>query len=136
MKALDKLTNTERAYLFEQLFPDDLQQIVEFINKEAELFIEHKDYVYSEWDEGLITADFWYSLVANCQISYLKNGNRLHRNPRTFRDQLFDGYDALFSIHALLHYTEQPQCSKKMKYAIYFLFGESKLINIDLTSKP
>jgi len=134
MKTIDKMSNIDRAYLLAQLFPDDLKQLTEFIKEEAERYTEKKEYVYSQWTEGLITAEFWYRLVESCKRTCTTNGTRLYRNPRTFRDQLFDGYDALFTINALIHFTEKPECSKKLKYAIYFLFGDSKLVIIDLKS--
>ncbi|WP_426477526.1 hypothetical protein ACP3T3_20245 [Chryseobacterium sp. CBSDS_008] len=134
MKALDKMSNIDRAYLLAQLFPEDLKQLTDFIKQEADLYTVKKAYVYSQWTDGLITAEFWYRLVENCTRICSSNGTRLYRNPRTFRDQLFDGYDALFSINALIHFTEQPECSKKLKYAIYCLFGDSKLVMIDLKS--
>lgn len=132
MKPLERMTNTERAYLLAQLFPDRLQEMTNFIKKEAELFIANKDDVYQKWNEMIIDADFWYRLIANFERRYTKNGTRLHRNKQTFRDQLFDGYDALFSIHALIHYSEQAECPLKLKQAIHLLFGEQKLVLIDL----
>jgi len=134
MKPLDKMSNLDRAYLLAQLFPDDLKQLTEFIKTEAERFTEKKEYVYSQWTEGLITAEFWYRLVESCKRACANNGTRLYRNPRTFRDHLFDGYDALFSINALIQFTENADCSKKLKYAIYCLFGDSRLVQIDLKS--
>ncbi|REC62265.1 hypothetical protein DRF65_11165 [Chryseobacterium pennae] len=135
MKPLDKMSNLDRAYLLAQLFPDDLKQLTEFIKTEVERFTEKKECVYSQWTEGLITAEFWYRLVDNCKRTFANNGTRLYRNPRTFRDQLFDSYDALFSINALIHFTEETACSKKLKYAIYSLFGDSRLVMIDLNSE-
>lgn len=132
MKALAHMTNTERAYLLAQLFPDRLQEMTDFIKKEAELFSVNKEYVYQKWNEMIIDADFWFKLIADFERGYAKNGTRLYRNKRTFRDQLFDGYNALFSIHALIHYTEQPECPLKLKQAIHLLFGEQKLVLIDL----
>ncbi|MCQ9634128.1 hypothetical protein MP477_04070 [Chryseobacterium sp. WG23] len=136
MKTLDKMSNLDRAYLLAQLFPDELKQLTEFIRKDAERYTDKREYVYSQWTDGLITAEFWYRLVENCKRACINNGSRLYRNPRVFRDQFFDGYDALFSINALIHFTEQAECSRKLKYAIYFLFGESKLVMIELKSEP
>lgn len=132
MKALAHMTNTERAYLLAQLFPDRLKEMTDFIKKEAELFTANKDEVYKKWNEMIIDSGFWYRLIANFERRYTKNGTRLHRNKRTFRDQLFDGYDALFSIHALIHYSEQSECPLKLKQAIHLLFGAQKLVLIDL----
>ncbi|WP_312508947.1 hypothetical protein [Chryseobacterium culicis] len=136
MKTLHHMNNLERAYLLARLFPDELKALTEFIKKEAELYISNREQVYSQWTERHITADQWFEFISNFERRYSKNGTRLYRNRRTFRDQLFDGYDALFTIHAVIHYTEQKECSRDFKYAIYMLFGSQKLFNINLNLKP
>lgn len=132
MKTLQHMNNLERAYLLARLFPDELKALTEFIKKEAELFINNREQVYSQWTERHITADQWFECISNFERRYNKNGTRLYRNRRTFRDQLFDGYDALFTIHAVIHYTYYSQCTKELKHAIYMLFGSQKLIDINL----
>lgn len=132
MKALSKMTTIEKADLLAKLFPEELQILSEYMAKEAELFQVNKELVYKQWTEGLIDADFWYRLIANFQRKYTVNGKRLYKNTRTFSNQVFDGYDALFAIHSLIHYTEQQECTKKLRYAIYLLFGETKLVTIPL----
>lgn len=135
MKPLHQMNNLERAYLLARLFPDEPKALTEFIKKEAELFISNRDQIYSQWTEKHITADLWFNFIDNFQRRYSRNGTRLYKNKRTFRDQLFDGYDALFTIHSVIRYTDQEQCSKELKHAIYMLFGSQKLININLEQK-
>ncbi len=132
MKKLEQMSNLDRAYLLANLFPDELQGLTEFIKKEADLFIKNRVQVYQQWTEKNIDADLWFRFIDNFQDSYSKNGTRLYRNKKTFRDQLFDGYDSLFTFHAILHYTEQKACSSELRYAIYMLFGTKKLIDIHL----
>ncbi|MFC5873221.1 hypothetical protein SAMN05443633_11258 [Chryseobacterium arachidis] len=132
MKPLHQMNNLERAYLLARLFPDELKALTEFFKKEAELFISNIEQVFNEWTEQHISADQWFNFIDNFQRRYSRNGTRLYRNKRTFRDQLFDGYDALFTIHSVIHYTYQEQCSQELKHAIYMLFGSQKLINIKL----
>ena len=136
MKPLDKMTNTERGYLLAQLFPEELKTLTEFIKQEADLFNQNKELVYTQWTDGIIYVGFWYKLIANLEHSFSTNGARLYQNKRTFRDQLFDGYDALFTIHALICYTERKECSHKLRYAIYLLFGDEKLVLINLNTQP
>ncbi|WP_353151546.1 hypothetical protein [Chryseobacterium sp.] len=135
MKPLNKMDNLDRAYLLAKLFPDELKPLIEFMEKEAELFIMNREQVFEQWTEQHFRVDMWYKLITAFQYRYEKNGTRLYRNARTFRDQLFDGY-ALFTIHALIHYTEQSQCSYELKNAIYMLFGPAKLIDINLNPQP
>lgn len=126
----------DRAYLIANLFPDELKKLADFMKKESESFRKYKEKVVTNWTEKHITAEFWYKLITDFEIAYHKNGARLYRNKKTFRDQLFDGYDALFSMHATIRFAEQKECSCEMRYAIYMLFGTQKLIDIDLNSEP
>ena len=132
MKTLHKMNNLDRAYLLARLFPEELKGLIEFFKKKAELFINNREKVYRHWTEQHISAEHWFEFIDNFERRYNKNGTRLYRNRRTFRDQLFDGYDALFTIHAIIHYTEHKECSRELKHAIYMLFGSQKLININL----
>ena len=131
MKTLNKMDNIDRAYLLAKLFPEGLEELTEFIKKEADFFNKHRSQIEKQWTEQHITVNQWFEYIANFERRYAKNGTRLYRNKRTFRDQLFDGYDALFTIHATIHFTEQIECSQEMKYAIYMLFGSKKLVTVN-----
>lgn len=130
------MNNLDRAYLIANLFPDQLKNLTEFAKKEAEFFQNNKVQIVKNWTEKHITAELWYNLITFFERRYEKNGARLHRNKRTFRDQLFDGYDALFTIHSIMHFTEQKECNRELKYAIYMLFGSKRLIDINLNPAP
>ncbi|WP_185286288.1 hypothetical protein [Chryseobacterium indologenes] len=132
MKTLHHMNNLDRAYLLARLFPEELKALTEFIKKEAELWHNHRAEIEENWTEKDIDVSMWFDYIANFERRYLKNGTRLYRNKKTFRDQLFDGYDALFSMHATIHYTEQKECSRELKYAIYMLFGNRKIVDITL----
>ncbi|EFK36052.1 MULTISPECIES: hypothetical protein [Chryseobacterium] len=132
MKTLHHMNNLDRAYLLARLFPEELKPLTEFIKKEAELWHNHRTEIEENWTEKDIDVSIWFDYIANFEHRCLKNGTRLYRNKKTFRDQLFDGYDALFSMHATIHYTEQKECSRDFKYAIYMLFGDRKIVDINL----
>lgn len=132
MKTLDHMTNLDRAYLLARLFPQELKAMTEFIKKEAEFWLDHRPEIEKKWTEKHIDVNLWYEFIANFERRYLKNGTRIYRNKRTFRDQLFDGYDALFAINATIHYTEQKGCSQEFKYAIFMLFGCRKIVDLNL----
>lgn len=130
MKTLQQMDNLERAYLLARLFPDELQVMTQFIKKEAELFNRNREQVFNEWTEKNIDANRWYDFINNFERRYDKNGARLYRNKRTFRDQLFDGYDALFTIHCLIVYADSTFCNLKIKQAIHLFFGNHKFLAI------
>lgn len=136
MKTLHQMNNLDRAYLLASLFPEDLRPMTEFIKKEAELFTKYREHIVAHWTEKNIDTNLWFGFIANFERSYAKNGTRLYRNKKTFRDQLFEGYDALFTIHALIAYTDQKECNRELKHAIYMLFGPQKLIAINFNPAP
>ncbi|MDR2270476.1 MAG: hypothetical protein LBF27_06160 [Sphingobacterium sp.] len=130
MKALEDMTNLERAYHLAKLFPHSLMELTTFIGKEIELFKSNRELVYNAWTEDIITVSFWYQVMGNIERVLSKNDSKLCRYARRFSDQLFDGYDAFFSINALIHYTEKEECGRKLAFAIHLLFGEQKLVQI------
>lgn len=132
MKALHQMNNLDRAYLLAQLFPEELQGLTEFIIKEADIFTNNRDQIINDWTEKHIAANLWFEFIANIKRACNRNGTRLYRNKKTFRDKLFDGYNALFTIHATILYTKQDHCSREFKYAINMLFGTQQLIQINL----
>lgn len=135
MKTLNQMDNTDKAYLLAKLFPDELQGMTEFIKIEAELFIRNREQVYREWTVTHIDANRWYDMISNFERRYDKNGTRLYKNKRTFRDQLFDGYDALFTLQCLIEYAEGRHCNQQLRQAIHLFFGNQKFIKITLNDR-
>ncbi|ANF50285.1 hypothetical protein A0O34_07040 [Chryseobacterium glaciei] len=128
MKALERMNNVEKGKFLADLLPEELPNITRFIEQEIQGFMKSEDHNKSIWKGTLITADFWYSLVRNVEKAIQKCGSRLHKNHRWFADQLFDGYNALFTIHCLIEYATKAECNHKLKQGIHFLFSEAKLI--------
>lgn len=54
----------------------------------------------------------------------------LHRSPRVFSDQLFDGYNAIFLTNSLIEYADREACKPQMKQAIHLFFGEQKMMDV------
>jgi hypothetical protein len=131
MKTLTEMNNVERAYLLAKLFPDDLKVLTLFIGSEIERFRIKEEYFRSIWaDQTIITVDFWYSLINNTERVITINKTRLYRNPKTFAQQLFDGYNAIFAINSLIEYTETAECNPKLKEAVYLFFGVHKMLEV------
>ncbi len=128
MKTLEKMNNVEKGKFLADLLPEELPEITHFMEQETQRFLNDKQKIRSNWTGTLVTSDFWYSLVRNVESKLKKYGSRLHKNHRWFADQLFDGYDALFTIYCLVEYANRQECDHKLKQAIHLLFGEAKLI--------
>ncbi|MBT2621946.1 hypothetical protein [Chryseobacterium sp. ISL-6] len=130
MKSLEKMNNVEKGKFLADLLPEELPNITLFMELEIQHFLKDEQKIRYNWKATLVTHNFWFQLVTNIDQFLKKYGNRLHRNHRWFADQLFDGYEALFTIYCLVEYTEKPECNHKLRQAIHLLFGEAKLILI------
>ena len=131
MKALKEMNNVEKAHLLAKLFPEAIKELALFVGEECERFKKHEKYMRSIWaDKTLITANFWYGLVDNTERILKRHKVMLHKNPRVFSDQLFDGYNGIFLTNSLVEFTEREECTAKLKEAIHLLFGTKKIILI------
>ncbi|WP_150114756.1 hypothetical protein [Chryseobacterium sp. IHB B 17019] len=128
MKTLEKMGNVEKGRLLAHLLPEELSNIVQYIEQQTTTFLHNETEIRSNWKGTLVTAEFWFTLVRNIDKSIKNCGSRLHKNHRWFADQLFDGYDALFTIYCLVEYSAKEECNLKLKQGIHFFFGDEPLI--------
>lgn len=125
------MNNVEKAYLLAKLFPEVLKELTLFVQQETERFRTQEQYLRSIWaDSTLATADFWYMLVGNIELVLKQYNVMLHKNPRLFSDQLFDGYNAMFLTNSLIEYANTVECNPKLKQAIHLLFGEVRMSEV------
>jgi len=133
MKALKEMNNVEKAYMLAKLFPDKLKELTLFVQQETERFRKHEQYMRGIWeDKTLVTANFWYALVATTEKVIERHNVMLHKSPRVFSDQLFDGLNAIFLTNSLIEYADREECEPKMKEAIHLFFGHEKMIVITI----
>lgn len=128
MKALEQMYNVEKGKLLADILPTELPNIILFIEQETKRFLTHEELFKSQWTATLVSSHFWFGLVRNVEETIKKCGNKLHKNHRWFADQLFDGYDGLFTINCLVEYSLTQSCNHRLKLAIHLLFGDKKFI--------
>lgn len=122
MKALDKLNNVERAKLLFELFPEEIPALIQCIKAIAETICNDPEKLKQNWNGQMLTADFWIELAKDTMQRIEKNGDVLLKSSRRFSDQLFDGYNALFSAHCLQQYSKQDECNGQFRNAVEMLF--------------
>lgn len=133
MKAFEKMDNLDKGELLCKLFPEELENLQNAIKEQCEYFLNHEATFREGWTKNvLITAGFWYKLVQNAHKGVVKNENKLWERPHWFIDYFFDGLNALFAIHSLIEYADKEYCNPHLRLAIHFLFGEQKMIVINL----
>lgn len=109
MKALDKLNNVEKGRLLAGWFPDLLPELVETIKGAHEYLTAHEAEVREQWDNGFFNVEFWLRLSSDVGRCITRHGKKLGTRPRLFAEELFDGYNALFTI----------DCIDKYKFAVH-----------------
>lgn len=123
MKALHKLSNTEKGRLLADLFPDERAPMVCALLTEIERIRQDKSTFYKRWDNAMITADHWYSLASSAERLIDKLGYSMKRSSSVFSDQLFFGQLALFTVHCIMQYAVQQDSNPKFQLAVSLLFG-------------
>ncbi|UGU15437.1 hypothetical protein LS482_17355 [Sinomicrobium kalidii] len=121
MKALEQMDNVARGYLLAGLFPEELPGIVTDIRQRVAYLQEHKDDIRKTWDNGLITLGFWCDLAKRVLQVIEKYESRLLENRRLFSDQLFDGYNALFTVDCIVKYADEGNGSIRFRLAVKML---------------
>ncbi len=122
MKSLEQLTNVDKAKLLHELFPHEMPALLQYINQACSIIETDKDTIQANWDNGLLTAGFWFTLSNNANRTIEKYGNKLEKSSRLFADQLFDGYAALFAVECIVKYAIQKSDNKKFIKAVEMLF--------------
>lgn len=130
MKALDKMDNMDKGGLLAKLFPEELQDIQNAIQRQCEYVIQNETSFREGWyQKGFFTAEFWYRLVQNAKKGIDKN-ETLWKRPHWFIDHFFDGHNSIFAIHCLIEYADDEHCNPQLKQVIHLLFGSEKFLQI------
>jgi hypothetical protein len=128
MNPLNKMNNVDRGRLLVDLFPAELPNITKYIQQEAQQMRDNKQDIKAHWAGTLFSDEFWFTLVENVNKKIEKCGTKLHKKSRWFADQLFDGYDALFTLYCLQEFAIKTECSQQLTQAIHLIFGQARLI--------
>ncbi|WP_116789535.1 hypothetical protein [Flavobacterium psychrotrophum] len=121
MKALEKLNNVEKGRLLAGWFPELLPELVDTIKGTQQYLATHETEVREQWDNGFFKPNFWLRLAADVGRAIDTNGKKLAKSPRLFADELFDGYNALFTIDCIDKYKFAVQ-NVKFTQAVRLLF--------------
>lgn len=125
MKNLSAYSNTQKARLLHQLFPEEMAAFLEFTSNLCQTIKEDEDQNRKDWKNGLFTFDFWLQLINQIEDNISSSGSKLNKSSSHFAIQLFDGYLACFSIYTLqLFTTVRLHPNKKFTLAVDLLFND------------
>lgn len=122
MKPLEQLINVEKGKLLHELFPDEMPALLQHIKETCSLIDTDKDTIKARWENGLLTADFWFALSGNVNRIIGQYGAKLEKSSRLFADQLFDGYTAIYTVECIVRYASSKTANKKFMNAVAMLF--------------
>jgi hypothetical protein len=123
MKALKEMTNVEKGYLLANLFPNETKGIMEAIEKIHYKLVEDKEHIVIEWQSSnsFVSIDLWYSWAHDVYSRIARQRKQLEK-PKRFADQLFDGYNAVFTIDCIVKYAKKERLNGQFYHMVMALF--------------
>jgi len=123
MQPLKMLTNVPKARLLHGLLIQEIPDFLGYLHELTETMLNDKERIKAEWKDQMFGVDFWFGLAEEVQRVLAKYPKDLHKSSGVFADQLFDGYTAIFTAHALTQYVALGKhTDPKFKQAVELLF--------------
>ena len=124
MQPLKLLNNVQKARLLHSLFLLEIPHFLGYLDEMTKSLLKNRDKVIAEWHDQLFGVEFWFVLAEQSQKVLAKYPKELCKSPHVFADQLFDGYNAIFTAHALTQYVALDRHTEpKFKPAVELLFS-------------
>jgi len=106
MKALTSMDNVDKGKLLAALFPDKLGDILDSLTGTYNYLTENEDSLRATWSNGMFPFNFWYRVAGDVATTVDRYGARLTKSSSLFADQLFDHYNALYTIECIVKQAE------------------------------
>lgn len=122
MKALKNLTNTEKARLLHDLFPEEMPLFLAHLQNVCNDFRENKEQYAKGWDSGFIGFDYWFSLSEETAGILKRHALNMSKSSKVFSDQLFFTYTCLFVNDRIIKYADHKSANDKFKIAVNLIY--------------
>src|SRR5690242_1598563 len=106
MQPLTLMNNVAKARLLHNLLREEIPGFLGYLNELTETVLNDKETIVKAWDNGFLNVEIWFELAERVQVIMAKYPKDLYRSSNVFADQLFDGYLAIFTRHALTSYVQ------------------------------
>jgi hypothetical protein len=116
MKTLKQMNNVEKARVLHTWFPDEIPALLDTIAGMSRDIMDNVAQHRDTWQEGLFGFDFWLQLAGQAERIIKQYGKGLHKSSKVFSDQLFDHYQAFYTVHCLLAYARTQQLENRKFY--------------------
>jgi len=118
MKAIQELTNTEKARLLHELFPTELSHFLEHLKEVCSDLQEHKEEYKAHWKGGFMSFDYWFALSVETPGILKRHTHNMKKSSRIFSEQLFFTYTYLFVNDRIIKYADKVSENEKFKIAV------------------
>lgn len=124
MKPFKDSTNTDKAALLHELFPDEIPDFLEFAKNTAATIREDQELTAKNWQNPVFTFGDWLALAGRVEENIEQHGARMVESNALFARYLFDGHLAIFTSYCLTNYTTIRQHpNRKFRMAADLLFN-------------
>jgi len=124
MQPLKMLNNVQKARLLHSLLTNEIPEFLGYLNEFTETVLNDKEHIAAGWKDQLFEVELWFELAAEAQRVIAKYPKDLYKSSAVFADQLFGGFMAMFTAHALVQYTTHGKhIDPKFKPAVELFFG-------------
>jgi hypothetical protein len=123
MQPLKLLNNVQKARLLHSLLSEEIPGFLAYFKDMAGAVVSSQDELKKDWKDQLFGADFWIELAEEAGKKLSRYPKDLAKSAGVFSDQLFGGYNAIFTVHALNQYIlTDAKMDVKFKQAVTLLF--------------
>jgi hypothetical protein len=114
----------QKARLLHSLLIQEIPEFLGYLQSLTEKVLNDKERIKAEWKDQLFGVEFWFELAGQVQTVMAKYPKDLYKSANVFAEQLFDGYTAIFTIHALTQYVALGKHTEvRFKPAVELLFS-------------
>lgn len=124
MNSLKNLTNIERGKFLADLFPEQLENMVDAIEYACADVLAHEKIYRAKWNGKIFTFDMWLILAKEIGNIIRSKRDVLYRNKKAFAEQLFYSQRFAFSQMAVKTYVQNADTDPFLKLAAILVFCE------------
>lgn len=123
MKSIDELTNTDKAKLIHQLFPEEIAPLLEYTTSLYVSLSENRAVYQREWSKkSIITFSFWLHLAGETEKLIKRLKYDMIKSRHVFAEQLCFNHNAIFFNECLVSYAKEKSINDKFKKAVDLLY--------------
>ena len=123
MQPIKLLNNVQKARLLHSLMMAEIPGFLGYLTELTESVLNDRERIAAGWKDQMFGVELWLELATEVQKMMAKYPKDLQKSSVVFAEQLFGGFMAMFTVHALMQYTALAKhTDPKFKTAVELLF--------------